>query len=109
MLTQGWTRFDIKKVLLDIYPEHPHPPEVTQKFTGTISGPLPQTGKRRITRIFDPALQLLQTFPPKRQLQVFLYSHNSGQYRFHGSGTEQKRANAGDPAHDGPGHFPGRS
>lgn len=38
MLTQGWTRFDIKKVLLDIYPEHPHPPEVTQKFTGTISG-----------------------------------------------------------------------
>lgn len=35
MLTQGWTRFDIKKVLLDIYPEHPHPPEVTQKFTGT--------------------------------------------------------------------------
>ena len=38
MLTHGWTRFDIKKVLLDIYPEHPHPPEVTQKFTGTISG-----------------------------------------------------------------------
>ena len=38
MLTHGWTRFDIKKVLLDIYPEHPYPPEVTQKFTGTISG-----------------------------------------------------------------------
>ena len=38
MLTQGWTRFDIKKLLPDIYPEHPHPPEVTQKFTGTISG-----------------------------------------------------------------------
>ena len=82
MLTHGWTRFDIKKVLLDIYPEHPYPPEVTQKFTGTISG---LSGKqvKDVSLVFSILrYNYSKRFHLKRQLQVFLYSHNSGQYRF---------------------------